>query len=332
MFKFTLTLFLLHCCDAFGLLSTLPTLNISEVSVSGLSSGAFFAVQFHIAHSSLVVGAASFAGGPYYCARSSLALAEEECMNARPGPSVQLLVDYTREASAMGTIDNVRHLEAARTYIFSGTLDTVVDNSVGGKALEQFYHAFLKTNGSMSTELTLPAEHCLPTLDYGVPCDVEGSPFLGKCQYDGAYWALRALLLHEGQSLQRGVAMPDNLISFDQRTYAQGLGPMCAGDEGFLYLPEACKDGTKACHLHVSFHGCKQNVELIGDTYATRAGFNEYAEKNNMVVLYPYVSACGMRNPKGCWDWWGYTNDLYGLKAGKQMQFIRRMITSLSGR
>jgi poly(3-hydroxybutyrate) depolymerase len=48
----------------------LPTLCIDSeaVSVSGVSSGAFFAHKFHVAHSARVMGAAIFAGGPYLCA------------------------------------------------------------------------------------------------------------------------------------------------------------------------------------------------------------------------------------------------------------------------
>ena len=40
-------------------------------SVSGLSSGAFMASQFHIVHSSTVIGAAIVAGGPFACAESA---------------------------------------------------------------------------------------------------------------------------------------------------------------------------------------------------------------------------------------------------------------------
>ena len=61
------------------------------------------------------------------------------------------------------------------------------------------------------------------------------------------------------------------------------------------------------------------------------AGFNEWAESNNIVILYPYVkpSAEVPLNPKGCWDWWGYTNAEYGLKAGWQMQFVNELVRTL---
>ena len=42
--------------------------DLSETSVSGISSGAFMAVQFGVAHSSIVKGVGATAGGPYFCA------------------------------------------------------------------------------------------------------------------------------------------------------------------------------------------------------------------------------------------------------------------------
>jgi hypothetical protein len=33
-----------------------------------------------------------------------------------------------------------------------------------------------------------------------------------------------------------------------------------------------------------------------------------------------------------CWDWWGYTEpNLYGVKAGVQPSFVRRLITAVTG-
>ena len=52
-------------------LPSLPNLGRATVTVSGLSSGAFFAHQFHVAFSSLVKGAGILAGG--HCDRGLLA-------------------------------------------------------------------------------------------------------------------------------------------------------------------------------------------------------------------------------------------------------------------
>jgi hypothetical protein len=48
-------------------LPALPGLDRTAITVSGLSSGGFFAHQFHVAFSSLVKGAGILAGGPYGC-------------------------------------------------------------------------------------------------------------------------------------------------------------------------------------------------------------------------------------------------------------------------
>ena len=48
-------------------LTALPRLDRTAITVSGLSSGGFFAHQFHVAYSKLVTGAGIIAGGPFRC-------------------------------------------------------------------------------------------------------------------------------------------------------------------------------------------------------------------------------------------------------------------------
>jgi poly(3-hydroxybutyrate) depolymerase len=101
----------------------LPTLCIDSeaVSVSGVSSGAFFAHQFHVAHSARVMGAAIFAGGPYLCAGDnfpqSLFRSLNVCSDFSPGPflgppDAERSIAAARTAAAAGGID--RHVPIAR--------------------------------------------------------------------------------------------------------------------------------------------------------------------------------------------------------------------------
>ena len=72
----------LHLAAAIGLLlapaagaaGTLRAYNVDvhDTSVSGLSSGAYMAVQLDVAFSSTIKGAGIIAGGPYYCAQGLL--------------------------------------------------------------------------------------------------------------------------------------------------------------------------------------------------------------------------------------------------------------------
>src|SRR5215210_2036101 len=62
----------------------LPAIGASrdDTTVSGISSGAFMAVQFQVAFSGEVAGLGAVAGGPYLCAEGSVSIALGRCMQA----------------------------------------------------------------------------------------------------------------------------------------------------------------------------------------------------------------------------------------------------------
>jgi hypothetical protein len=35
-------------------------------------------------------------------------------------------------------------------------------------------------------------------------------------------------------------------------------------------------------------------------------------------------------NPRGCWDWWGYTGPQYANKAGPQIRAVKAMVDRLA--
>src|SRR5207253_9014203 len=80
----------------------------STVTVAGLSSGGFMAVQLQVAYSQSIFGTAVFAGGPYYCAQGSLVSALGYCEKGS-GIPLQMLVDYTNAQAASGKIDPTSH-------------------------------------------------------------------------------------------------------------------------------------------------------------------------------------------------------------------------------
>ena len=108
----------------------LESYNIDEssVSVSGLSSGAFFAVQFHVAFSSTIVGAGIIAGGPFFCAQDDLAVALSSCTEDPELISVPELVTITYNTALTDTIDAPVNMASDRVFVFAGTLDTVVNS------------------------------------------------------------------------------------------------------------------------------------------------------------------------------------------------------------
>src|SRR6201998_2326629 len=79
------------------------------VTVAGISSGGYMAVQLQVAFSQSIFGTAVFAGGPYYCAQGSLNSAQGYCENGN-GIPLQTLIDYTNaQAAASGKIDPTSH-------------------------------------------------------------------------------------------------------------------------------------------------------------------------------------------------------------------------------
>ncbi|HEX6266216.1 MAG TPA: PHB depolymerase family esterase [Burkholderiales bacterium] len=102
------------------------------------------------------------------------------------------------------------------------------------------------------------------------------------------------------------------------------------GDEGHVYVPRACE--AQRCRVHVAFHGCRQTTEDIGDRFAREAGYNGWAEANRLIVLYPQAIKryWGIYNPRGCWDWWGYTGAAYATKEGAQIRAVKAMLERLS--
>jgi len=294
----------------------------SAVTISGISSGAAFAVQFHVAHSSVVAGAGIIAGAPYWCAEGNMVIALSNCMASPNSISIAQLVSATGYAYATGTIDDPSNLKKSKVYLYSGKNDTVVNPGVV-KKLHSYYQTYIPS-ANIETEYDIPSEHSFVTNSYGSNCSYLGSPFINNCDYDAAGAIFHQLL---GNLNAPVPAIPGNIQTLKQ---AQFLPPFvlpyaaAIGTDAYLYVPTACQH-TKGCAVHAAFHGCEQNIDLINTTFITHAGYNEWAEANNIIVLYPQAIATTV-NPKGCWDWWGFTGLGYASQLGPQIITVKNMI------
>ena len=71
----------------------LPPIDGDRVTVSGVSSGAYMAMQLHLAYPEVFSGAGLVAAGPYGCAQGSLMTALGSCMGkATESPPVDALL------------------------------------------------------------------------------------------------------------------------------------------------------------------------------------------------------------------------------------------------
>src|ERR1700684_4589120 len=115
----------------------------AQVSVSGLSSGAFMANQLHIAHSAEIMGAAMIAGGLYGCAVLHATPDGVEALASQAsGPCVSIpfllegvsfYTDLVKTLAGRAEIDPPSNLAHSRIYLFTGGADSVVSSKTVGK-------------------------------------------------------------------------------------------------------------------------------------------------------------------------------------------------------
>ncbi|WP_363345902.1 polyhydroxybutyrate depolymerase [Methylocystis echinoides] len=316
--------------------------SISETSVSGISSGAAMAVQFHVAHSSTVKGAGVIAGVPYGCAENSATRATRNCMKPdadHPAPDLAHLKAMTDGLVRSRAVDDVANLNSSRVWLFSGRADKVVLTPVMD-VVRDYYALYLPTAEQIVYRKDVDAGHAMITEDYGDACDVTGEPFIDDCNLDAAGAILAQIY---GKLNPRNAQESGRYIQFDQKEFlpdgdARGHS---LSDAGYAYVPTACAE--ESCRVHVAFHGCRQQVDAIGDRFYKHAGYNRWADTNHIIVLYPQtISRWGWGwpfytfnfrwNPNACWDWWGYDGGEYHTKSGTQIQAIWGMVARLAGK
>lgn len=301
----------------------------TNVSVSGLSSGAYMALQFHLSFSEDVVGSGLIAGGPYYCAEGNIGTALKNCVSSS-ADNIDLanLASTISRYQKSGKLASAEHNQHDKLWLLHGTLDTRINSVVADKLATQAKTIFDVSNIQYISDQAFA--HVMPTVKAGINCEESTSPFIGNCNYDAAGKMLEHIAnIKQAKSKKNNEQLKQNLISFKQAEFA-GENADTLGELAYLFVPENCQSGQQ-CDVHISFHGCNQNDEAIGDQYAMNAGFNAWAETNNLIILYPQTKKSTFMplNPQACWDWWGYTGEEYANKDGKQIQAVKAMLDNI---
>jgi poly(3-hydroxybutyrate) depolymerase len=308
----------------------LPEFKLAEqITLSGLSSGAYMAGQYHLAFAEQVSGVAMLAGGPVYCAQNSLGLALEHCFNKETSaPDLVAINQYLSAQQKLGKLAGTNALKGDKVWIFHGNKDSTVHPKLAPMLQQQYLQWLNEDNIVLINDQ--PIAHTFPTdrSDLG-SCTVSEAPYLASCNYDAAGNLLGFLY---GTLKPKSASVAGKLIPLNQHRLALTASETLA-EHGYLYVPQSCLSG-EPCQLHVSFHGCKQNADAVGDAYISGSGLNNYADSNNIVVLYPQTRASSINpfNPNACWDWWGYTGADYANRAGLQMQAVHQLVLALQQR
>jgi poly(3-hydroxybutyrate) depolymerase len=189
----------------------------------------------------------------------------------------------------------------------------------------------------------------------GTPCPPRGKEAVCRdlADVDLAGAIFKRIYGEQALKAARVPVAESEVLAFDQRqvfgkfsdTPYNALQNASMAREGYVFIPKACKDG-RPCKLHVAFHGCRQGgttdgrIGHSGNLFAKFAGYNEWAQANQIIVLYPQIQARGGAfpltpplNPRGCWDWWGqnYTHTAYHTQRGTQIKAVAQMINILAG-
>ncbi len=315
--------------------------NIDETSVSGISSGAYMAGQFQMAHAKRVIGAALIAGGPYGCSESifastmpgtgtailNLSKAVNGCMLDLLGSwgvaDPDDLAKKAEERARKDEIDPIADVAKDRIYLFSGTADHTVVPSIVKRAAE-FYEKLGVPEANVTLVSDIPAGHAFVTDDEGSSCGISSEPHIVNCNYDQAGALLKFIY---GNLEPRAATLSGEFVDFDQRPFVTANDSADLAETGVVYVPKSCTE-SGGCRVHIAFHGCEQNREAVGDTFIKESGFARWADTNRIVVLFPQV-AISSANPQGCWDWWGYTGPQYLTRNAPQIEAVNRMLDAL---
>ena len=266
--------------------------------------------------------------------------------------NVTELQAVARRRAAAGKIDDPdRFLKRRRLFAYRGAKDTcylrgAVDHTAS------FFEGFDATVAFVNS--TIGSRHAIPTVATGAPCGEagrygdEGAPFgLEACGYDGAGASLAHIYGVPRAAPSR--FEPSSLSRFSQHEFGGRTAGLDLDAGGFLYAPRACRQAARAaasgsadgaaprpppCGLHVFVHGCDMEAGAgptrytFNDTFARRAGFNEWAVAHHVAVVYPQLASRGDGRPT-CWDVMGRTGDNYSDRGGMHVRALRQMVKRL---
>lgn len=325
LMKHSFLLFIFAICATSELWAQedLPSLHIrpGSITVSGVSSGAFMSVQLQVAHSEIISGAASVSGGVFWCAKGNSLDAQIDCMGLPKSDVADEYIKKAQELEKAGAISPLSNLKTQKAFIFSSQGDNIIKQKNGDR-LQNFYKAFMP-EANIIHRKHLTAAHGFPTVDYGNDCNQGKSPWILNCNLDLAGDIFSTFY---GTLRPKVSAVTDNLKTFSQKIYDPEKNLLY--QSGWIYVPSSCQQGG-ICSLHVALHGCQMSPDFIADQFVKHAGYNEWAESNHIVVLYPQTIK-GPRNPQGCWDWFGMTGQDYISQKGPQIEALYRMIRTVA--
>ncbi|CAF4499019.1 unnamed protein product [Rotaria sp. Silwood2] len=229
-------------------------------------------------------------------------------------PSITQSISNTKLWSG-NKIDDITNLAKHKVYMIRGTSDPLI----GASVMTQLYKYYVTDGPFISSENVvfkndLNAAHTFPTDFDSIgnnDCGSTSSPFISNCNFDGAGVILEHI--YGPLKPRNNGALNGKFIEFNQREFLMNSSAYGMRDTAWIYVPKNCSDGV-TCKLYITYHGCQQSHEKIGDKYIKNTGYNRWADTNKIIVLYPQTVPTNtidstdkelIPNVNGCWDWIG---------------------------
>ena len=176
-----------------------------------------------------------------------------------------------------GEIDPVSNLAQNAVIIISGADDPVVPAKNQEAAKLTFQHYGMERLSFVDTGNTRhrwSGEYPNTMLEYlYTSLNYEGFKSNTQHTLDGKWKRLGTLSTFDQTEFYTGVDWDDK--NFEGR------------ENGYIYVPTKCTDGTVSCKVHFVLHGCGGKPKAMFKSY------NEVAALNNIIMIYPDTR---------CWD------------------------------
>lgn len=272
-----------------------------------------------------------------------------------PQRRTPMSLDFLKPLQEQKLIAPLLNIAQQRVLIYQGEEDNVVRPAMADK-LQEFYGRLGVDRKAIKVLKAKGAAHNFPTdRTDGIDCNTEKVPYLANCQRDLA-----------GEILNHVVRRPLNRVQADPAhlyQVRQPAAPSSVASYGYLYANDYCLRNPNQCDLHVALHGCKMsdsydeafqklyeakiqrtNLLTLQDyemrmssprmgarKFAQYAGYAEYAEAsaNRLMVYFPQTQITRdnyPENPKGCWDWYGWTGEYYATNRGIETSWLMAQI------
>ncbi len=242
---------------------------------------------------------------------------------------------YLEMRASRGKIDDPKNLRRTPVVLFNGRGDEMVYKKVmveTHKQLSEYIDA-----DKLSTNFNTAAGHVW-SIDSG-RCRCGQCPYGGlenlecchvnNCGYDLSGAFMRATY---GSRVKPRVAASSQLYWINQWDYWRGGAPQNSTVMEWMmaYVPRRCQASPGQCKLHINYHGCVSPGWRPRIMWAQEINLNEYAEANDMIVLYPQAQGSD-NSGEGCWNWEAYVDDAdFDTRDGKQLGMVMRIAANLT--